>query len=82
MRLALKCSPCPDASNDVQHDLGRSHFDLDLRSKMKLTFRGYGIYSSIRLDKTRWYLYYCCTYQNEKVIRGQRLRSKTAFLLR
>ena len=25
--------PCPDASNDMQQDLVRSHFDLDLRSK-------------------------------------------------
>ena len=46
----LKCSPCPYASNDMQHNLVRSPFDLD--QKMKLTFLGYRIYSSIRLDDT------------------------------
>ena len=29
----LKCYSCPDASNDMQYDLVRSPFDLDLRSK-------------------------------------------------
>ena len=45
--------PCPDASNDMQHDLVRSHFDqLTWGKKMKLTFWGLRIYSSIRLDET------------------------------
>ena len=35
----LKCPPCPlcpHASNDMQHDLVRSPFDLDLRSKSEV----------------------------------------------
>ena len=52
---------------------------------MRLTFRGHQIYSSIRLDEINTMvpilLLYKCTYTNENVIRGERFRLKTAFLI-
>ena len=63
----------------MQHDLVRSPFDLDLMPKLKLTFRGHRIYSSIRLDEPNtMVLCYCHTYKNKKVICDEIFRSKTA----
>ena len=36
MGYDLKCSPCPDTSNDMQHDHVRSPFDLEIRSKIEV----------------------------------------------
>ena len=36
----------------MHHDLVSSPFDLDLRSKNEVDFRGHRIYSSIRFDET------------------------------
>ena len=64
----------------MQHDLVRSPFDLDLRSKNEVDLSRLYIVIFVSTRQTRWELYYCFVYKNEKVIRGERFRSKTAFL--
>ena len=49
---------------------------------MKLTFRGHSMYCSIRLDEknTMVHTYIIAVHIKWKVIRGERFRTKTAFL--
>ena len=75
--VCLKCSPCPDASIDVQHDLVRSPFDLDLWSKNEVDLsRSPYIVRFVSTGQTRWHLYYCSTYKDEKGIRGEDFAQK------
>ena len=63
LELVLKCSPCPGASNDIQHDLVRSPFDLDLRLKISWPFEvTIYIVRFVPTRQNRWYLYYSCIY--------------------
>ena len=78
----LKCSPCPDASTDMQHDLVRSHFHLDLRSKNEVDLLRSPyicIVGFVSMTLRRWYLYYCSTYKIEKLFAVKYFAQKQLF---
>ena len=74
----------------MHHDLVRSPIALDQKSKNEaaLSWLSYiVIVRFVSTRQTRWYLCYCSTMhiskvknEKEKIIRGERFRSKTAFL--
>ena len=85
MGEAPKCSPHLGASNDMRHDLLKSPRDLPWPwPEVKCLTWPFEVNEHmvrfVSTRQTRWYPYICSIFQNEKVIRGERFRSKTAIL--